>query len=158
MATRYGTLYMDDVTGQNPGALAAAKFANAKVVHSLENFAITAGDAQDSTYYVARVPRDAVPLPGNFSIVHGANMPADLDFGDSFNPDGLVDGYNGSSGAGSKDCSPAIADVGKPFWELLGYAAEKDAPVLIDLFLTRKSASTHSTTATGYVRIAYTQV
>lgn len=151
---QYGTIYVDDATGQNPGTPADSRFAQGKVCYSVEKFNMAGTDSSTSKYHVASIPREAVLLPGGAcNLVHSTNMPTDIDFGDASFTTGLLNAYNGSAGAATKTFGPATADVGKPLWELLGHSAAEDADPLIDLFITINASPGGA--VTGHVEILY---
>lgn len=88
----------------------------------------TATASVNSTILLASVPSSAVPVPHLSRIWFddfGTNATV-LDIGDANDPDGLADGIDVASGAGNADPFAAIgvAEVGDPFWKILGYAAD----------------------------------
>lgn len=153
VVTNYGTLYVDDATGQNAGKQADSRYMEGRLKLSLENFSVANGDTAASTYSLGYISKDAILAPNGCNLVHGAALPADVDLGDSNDPDGLLDGYDGSSGAATKAVIPTVGDEGKPLWERLGYATAEAAPNLIEIIMTIKANSTVA--ATGYLELNF---
>lgn len=106
---------------------------------SLHAAIIDSGDAADTTYEVARIPSHA--RISKLSKVHttaigtGAafNLGVEVEGGEA----ALVSGGSLVS-AGTKEGAAAIAvaDAGKPLWELAGYAADPSKELSVILTLT----------------------
>lgn len=98
-------------------------------------FSATASVNSDAL--MARVPSSAVPVPGLSKIFFddfGTNATV-IDIGDANDPDGLADGIDVNSGAGSADPFKEIdvSEMGDPFWKILGYAEDPGGELSITL-------------------------
>lgn len=102
--------------------------------------AIANGDSIGSKLYLANVPSNAILSP--LSAIYNAAITSlnDVDLGDAETADALVNGADfTSAGSVSAMDAVALADYGKPLWELLGHT--EDPGGMIDLFLTLKAAA-----------------
>lgn len=89
---------------------------------------LTGTASVNSTIVMAKVPSSAVPVPGLSKIWFddfGTNASV-LDIGDANDDDGLADGIDVATAAGSADPFSAIGveEMGDPFWKILGYSED----------------------------------
>lgn len=147
---RIGPKYMAATLGDptNDGR-ADHRYAGSKTHASYETLTIVVGDEADSTYMLARLPREAVIMPGS-RLRTTVAITGTFDLGDATNPDGLLDGV---AGAATTDYP---LPYGSPLWSLLGYASREAAPAQIDLFGTLVGSTQAAANGTGDLYIVYT--
>ncbi|CAK8996898.1 Uncharacterized protein SCF082_LOCUS4981 [Durusdinium trenchii] len=106
----------------------------------------TSGDSIGSKGYIARLPRHAVILPVSRIDFGAHGTSVTLNIGDANDEDGLAS-VVAIAAAGSADFLEAVAaeNLGKPLWELLGYASEDDADELLTIYASIAGAATGAT-------------
>lgn len=146
-----GPKYMTATVDADPNVDGRAdhRYAGSRTHASFETINIDIADEATSTYMLARLPREAVILPGSrlrtVAVVTGT-----VDLGDASNPDGLLDGV---AGAATTDYA---LPYGSPVWSLLGYANRDAAPAQIDLYATLVGSTQADAAGTGDLFILYT--
>lgn len=143
---------------KDPASSALAEPANAEGrVRAISTgaIAVASGDSIGSKLYLGKIPSNAIPLPGYTTLKHGAITSVnDLDIGIE-KQDGttvdvnlFADGLDVSS-AGSKDpfAAIAVADVGKPVWQLAGLSV--DPGVEYNIVATMNVAATAAASIGG---------
>jgi hypothetical protein len=155
---RNGPLYMTATLG-DPVADGRADFrvAGARVYVSTEVFVIEVGDDPDSTYTVGRIPKDAVLVAPSkvrtVTVVTGNISLGNVDF-----PEALLDGVAGAANTtyefwpGHNTGEVGFDMVGRPMWEVMGYASSADAPEHIDLIITLEDTAQATADGTGIVQ------
>lgn len=99
------------------------RYSGGRVHAWLARFTVEVGDTTGTEFPVAKMPREAVILPG--SQISSSAAITGSDFGDENFPAGL----NG-------DPWDVHATAGQPLWEALGYASREAAPAQIVLNVT----------------------
>lgn len=162
VVNRNGALYMGKVLGGLPQDLASNAYSGGRIQSSLERVTIVVTDEATSTYSVGRLPKDAVLLPTT-AIRVAAAVTGTIDMGDANDPDGLIDGYAGTANTtvplgtpAATSWVPTVADIGKPLWELLGYATRDAAPADIDIYITLVGSTQASADAVIWVNFQFT--
>lgn len=106
---------------------------------SIDHKALTTSVVNNDIVYVAKLPSHAVLLPASkiyWDVLEDSNDDGNVSFGDSQDPNGLVDAVDTSVAASSCSAMAAVAieKYGKPLWELLGYTVDPGRQ--IDLYCT----------------------
>ena len=162
VVTEYGSLYMGKVLNTDPQELAGNEYAGGRVYSSLERINIGVGDEANSRYFIARLPKAAVLLPTTMYRVTAA-VTGTFDVGDVSNVDALIDGSAGAANTTSMlgnpvatTWVPGVVDIGKPLWQLIGYASSGVAPSQIDLYVTLLGSTQATAAADIFFNFQYT--
>jgi hypothetical protein len=162
VVTDNGPLCMTGINSATNSDLAKNEYAGGRVHSFLETITVDVGDEATSTYTLAVLPREAVLLPTTVMRFDGT-VTGTMDVGDVSNPDGLVDGYACSANTtvwygapASTSWVPGAADMGKPLWQLLGYASRTAAPAQIELYATLVGTTQASAAGVGYFNFQFT--
>lgn len=160
VVTENGAFVMGRILGEPmTDGRADHKLAGGRVHSWLEQITIAVTDEATSTYQVARLPKEAVLLPAS-SYETSAAITGDIDFGDSSNPDGLIDAGDPSADAQTflNDWTAFVdgAAMGQPLWKVLGYASASAAPAQIDLYVTLNTSTQATNPAIVTFNLLYT--
>lgn len=134
VVTKYGSKVITLLDAEPP--VFPAKGLNGGRVHyATDKVEIASGDSSTSTFTLARIPYDAVILPGSLLYHDAITSVTDADIGTSDDPNGLADALDISS-AGSKQVLEQvdIANYYKPLWELVGLTSNPGG--LADIIVT----------------------
>lgn len=137
VVTKYASGYPDPASYTQPSML----YRGGAVRQVNGAFTIANGDSAGSKLYLSKVPADGVPLPGGL-VSHGAITGlTDLDIGFANDPDALADGLTvAAAGTKSPIAAVPVASLGKPFWQLAGYASNPGGE--LDIILTMNAGAT----------------
>lgn len=162
VVTEYGSLYMGKVLDTDPQELAGNEYAGGRIYSSLDRINIAVGDEANSKYFIARIPKLAILLPTTSYRVTAA-VTGTFDMGDVSNIDALIDGSAGAANTTSflgdpvaTTWVPGVTDIGKPLWQLIGYASSGAAPNQIDLYVTLLGSTQATAAADIFFNFQYT--
>lgn len=147
MTMRYGSLVGHAYSGASAVATPTSSAHENGTDHIIarDTIELAAAPAND-TIFLARVPSNTVLDPDECRVwFDDLGTSVTMDVGDSSNVDGLADGVDVATAAGSFNLMVTvnIADFFKPVWQQLGYAADPGG--YLDLYATILGAAATGT-------------
>jgi len=147
----YGNYVATPTQNTTPKAMPTGPYAHKAPNMHFDRCEVTSGDSVGSKLYFGRFPRSAIILPQSKVFFGALGASVTLDIGDANSADGLASDIDVSA-AGSGDFLEAVAaeNLGKPLWELLGYASEDAAEETLTLYGTLAGAAAGATKSVAF--------